>query len=92
MSDGQHQRVPLSTIGESTPITIGLVVMLAGMIFALGVGYNKLDSERETNQRQGILIEQQSVLIQQMARRLDIIETSRAYEQRARERAAEQAH
>lgn len=80
MSQQEMPHGSRTPIGESTPLTIGLAIVLLGLAFSMGVTYKSLSQEQETNAKQDVIIEQQSELIRQNAIRLDLMEARLDYE------------
>ena len=64
-------RTPLS---ESSPITIGLMIALVTIAFALGIGYNRLGHVETGQESLEVIVEQQYILMQSNTNRLNILE------------------
>ena len=69
---------PTSSISQSSTVTIALLSVFLGLAFALGVGYQRLNSVESQTARTTVLVEQQAEIIRQNARRLDLLDQSLA--------------
>lgn len=69
--------VPTNTIGESTPITVALAILLLGVAFSTGVLYNKVTTLDTTQKRQEQLLETVVTLSRDNKYRIDQAEADR---------------
>lgn len=64
-----------SPIGKSTPVTLGLFLMLASVFFFAGMGWQRLHTSEEAGHKRDIAIERLSELAADNKARLDLLES-----------------